>query len=174
MKRCSAVIRHSYGKIEIDSKHQRDLLLKRVRAAESGFRETVEDAVLTAAETATGRSRSRWSKIRRKYNITVDNDPSDCRKLLKVAYQPEDEYEAQQVVQSIKNAYVVTHNDRGGAHGVHAVLQLVDGTQKRYKSLETKTIPPKRGSNAARKFRKAVESVTEEEWEMVAKGYRVT
>jgi len=174
LKRCESVIRHTYGKIEIESKHQRDLLLNRVRAAESGFRETIEDAVLTAAETATGRSRSKWSKVRREYNITVDNDPSGCRKLLRVAYHPEDEYEAREVVQSIKTAYLSTHNDHGGVHGVHAVLQLVDGTQKRYKSLETTTIAPRKGSSAARKFREAIESVTDEEWDLYNKSRKVT
>lgn len=174
VKRCSSVIRHTYGKIEIESKHQRDLLLRRVRAAEEGFRETIEDAVLTAAETATGRSRSKWSKVRRQYNITVDSDPDDCRKLVKIGYQPEDDYEARKVVRTIRAAYLATHNDRGGSHGVHAVLQLVDGTKKRYKSLKAKTIAPRKGSNAARKYRDAIESVTEEEWEMWKKAQSVT
>ena len=174
LKRCESVIRHTYGKIEIESKHQRDLLLNRVRAAEEGFRETIEDAVLTAAETATGRSRSKWSKVRRQYNITVDSDPNDCRKLVKVGYQPEDDYEARKVVRTIRAAYLATHNDRGGSHGVHAVLRLVDGTQKRYKSLKAKTIAPRKGSNAARKYRNAIESVTEEEWEMWKKAKSVT
>ncbi|MFD1641452.1 winged helix-turn-helix domain-containing protein [Halohasta litorea] len=172
--RCESVLRHTYGKIEIASKHQREMLLSRVRAAEEGFREAVEDAVLTAAEAATGRSRSKWSEARRKYNITVNSDPSDCRKLLTVAYQPEDTYEAREVIREIKTAYLATHDDRGGAHGVHAVLELEDGTKKRYKSLEAKTVAPKKGSSAARQFRDAIESVTEEEWEAWKNGRTTT
>lgn len=174
VKRCESVIRHTYGKIEIESKHQRDLLLSRIRAVEESFRDTIEDAVLTAAEAATDRSRSKWSKVRRKYNITVDSDPDDCRKLLAVEYKPEDTYEAREVIREIKTAYLATHTDRGGAHGVHAVLQLEDGTQMRYKSLEAKTIAPKKGSTAARKFRDAIESVTKDEWEAWKSGRSVT
>ena len=174
LKRCESVIRHTYGQIEIESKHQRDLLLSRVRAAEEGFRETIEDAVLTAAETATNRTRSKWSQVRRQYNITVDSDPSDCRKLVKVGYKPKDSYEAREVVQSIRAAYLATHNDRGGSHGVHAVLRLVDGTKKRYKSLEAKTIAPRKGSSRSRKFRDAIESVTAEEWDRWMNGEPVT
>ena len=174
LKRCESVIRHTYGQIEIESKHQRDLLLSRVRAAEEDFRETIEDAVLTAAESATNRTRSQWSRVRRQYNITVDSDPSDCRKLVKVGYKPKDSYEAREVVQSIRAAYLATHGDRGGSHGVHAVLQLVDGTEKRYKSLEAKTIAPRKGSSRARKFRDAIESVTAEEWDRWMNGESVT
>lgn len=83
-------------------------------------------------------------------------------------------YEAREVVQSIKNAYVATHDDRGGAHGVHAVLQLEDGTRKRYKNLEAKTVAPRKGSSKAREFREAIESVTEEEWERWMQGVPVT
>ena len=172
--RCESVIRHTYGKLEIESKHQRDLLLSRVRAREQDFRETIEDAVLTAAEAATDRMRSKWSRVRRKYNITADTDPDDCRKLVTVRYQPEDSYEAREVVKSIRAAYLATHDDRGGAHGVHAVLQLEDGTQKRYKNLEAKTIAPRKGSSRARQFQEAIESVSQEEWEAWKNGYSVT
>jgi len=172
--RCESVIRHTYGKLEIESKHQRDLLLSRVRAREQDFRESIEDAVLTAVEAATGRTRSKWSQVRRKYNITVDNDPDDCRKLVSVAYEPEDDYEAREVVREIKTAYLATHDDRGGAHGVHAVLQLADGTRKRYKNLEAKTIAPRKGSSRAQKFRDAIESVTQDEWEAWMNGGSAT
>jgi len=172
--RCESVIRHTYGKLEIESKHQRDLLLSRVHAREQDFRDTIEDAVLTAAEAATDRMRSKWSRVRRKYNITADTDPDDCRKLVTVRYQPEDSYEAREVVKSIRAAYLATHDDRGGAHGVHAVLQLEDGTQKRYKNLEAKTIAPRKGSSRARQFQEAIESVSQEEWEAWKNGYSVT
>ncbi|MCL9817013.1 winged helix-turn-helix domain-containing protein [Natronocalculus amylovorans] len=172
--RCGSVLKHTYGKIEIASKHQRDLLLERVRATGAEFTNTVEHAVLTAAEAASDRRRSKWSETRREYNITVDSDPDDCRKLLKVSYQPEDEYEAREVIRSIKTAYLSTHNDRGGAHGVHAVLTLKDGTRKRYKSLEAKTIAPRSGSSRAKRYREAIESVTDREWELWSQGRSVT
>jgi len=172
--RCESVIRHTYGRLEIESKHQRDLLLRRLRASEQDFRDTIEDAVLTAAEAATDRMRSKWSQVRRKYNITVDTDPDDCRKLLKVRYEPEDSHEAREVIKSIKNAYVATHDDRGGTHGVHAVLQLEDGTRRRYKNLKAKTIPPRRGSKRARNFKQKIESVSDEEWEQWGQDLSVT
>ena len=81
--RCSAVVKHTYGKLEIESKHQRKLLLQRMRTAEKSFMTAIENAAMTAAEVATGRERGRWSEVRRRHNITVDNDPSDCRKLLR-------------------------------------------------------------------------------------------
>jgi len=57
---------------------------------------------------------------------------------------------------------------------VHAVLQLEDGTRKRYKNLEAKTVAPKRGSTRARKFREAIESVSQEEWDAWMNGSSVT
>ena len=174
VSRCESVIRHTYGKLEIESKHQRELLLSRIRAREQDFRVSIEDAVLTAAEAATGCTRSKWSKVRRKYNITVEADPDDCRKLVEVAYEPEDRYEAREVIRELKTAYLATHDDRGGAHGVHAVLQLADGTRMRYKNLEAKTIAPRKGSSRARQFRDAIESVTQEEWEAWKAGGSVT
>ena len=93
---------------------------------------------------------------------------------MKVAYEPEDSYEAREVVRELKTAYLATHNDRGGAHGVHAVLQLADGTRKRYKNLEAKTIAPRKGSSRARRFRDAIESVSPDEWEAWMNGGSAT
>ena len=161
--RCSAVVKHTYGKLEIESKHQRKLLLQRMRTAEESFKTAIENAAMTAAEVATGRERGRWSEVRRRYNITVDDDPSDCRKLLRVGYEPDDEYEAREVVQSIKNAYLECHNDRGGVFGVHAVVTI--GTvRKRYKNLETTRIAPRRGTDKEREHQEKVASVDWDAW----------
>lgn len=144
--RCESVIRHTYGELEIASKHQQQLLLKRVRAAEENFKETIEDAAMTVAEAAADRARSAWSEVRQRYNISVETNPSDCRKLLDVGYRPESAGEARQIIREIKIAYRQTHDDRGGVSGVHALLELADGTIKRYVNLEATIFPGGRGA----------------------------
>ena len=160
--RCSEVIRHSYGELELASKHQRDMLLSRIRAAEDNFKNTIEDAAMTAAETASDLSRSKWSEVRQRYNATVDHDPSDCRKKISVGYVAEDRQEARNIVQELRTAYLQTHDDRGGSAGVTAVVTLEDRSVREYKSLETRTKAPTRGSDRTRSFREKVESV---DWE---------
>ena len=63
--RCSAVVKQTYGKLEIESKHQRKLFLQRMRTVEKSFKSAIENAAMTAAEVATGRERGRWSEMRR-------------------------------------------------------------------------------------------------------------
>jgi len=40
------------------------------------------------------RIRSKCSRVQRKYNITVDIDTDDCRKLVTMCYEPGDAYES--------------------------------------------------------------------------------
>lgn len=166
VNRCEDVIDHAYGELQIASKHQQEMLKDRVNAAEENFRSAVEDAAMTAADALEDTRRSAWAKVRQRYNVTVDPDPSDCRKKLKVGYKPKTRHEARNIVQELKNAYEKTHDDRGGAAGVHAVVTMEDHTRKTYESLETQTVPPKAHSEEARQHREAVESI---DWE--AHGY---
>lgn len=166
MDRCGEVLRHTYNQVEIASEHQKNLLLERVRATEENFRNAVEDAALTAADAVNDVALSKWSRTRRRYNVRVENDPANCRKKLVVGYTADDLNEARNIVQSLKTAYTQAHDDRGGAHGVHAVVTVTGIGKKRYKNLETHTIAPSRDSQKAKSHREKVEQV---DWE--AHGY---
>ncbi|AUX10676.1 hypothetical protein AArcSl_3069 [Halalkaliarchaeum desulfuricum] len=160
--RCESVINHTYGELELASKHQQQLLLKRVRAAEENFKSTIEDAAMTVAEAAADRARSAWSKVRQRYNISVKKNPADCRKLLDVGYRPESPTEARKVIREIKLAYLRTHDDRSDTYGVHALLELAGGPVKRYKNLDVTTNPPGKHSPETREIREKIEQV---DWE---------
>jgi hypothetical protein len=164
LNRCQEVIRHSYGQIEIASKHQRDLLLDRVRASGEQFQSAVEDAVLTSAHAFDHAGLSKWSRTRRRYNVRVESDPHDCRKKLVVGYTADDRTEAKEIVRSLKTAYLLAHDDRGGAHGVHAVVPISGEGQRRYQNLETRTRAPRRNSDRAEQHQQKVEEVNWDNW----------
>jgi len=165
IKRCQSVIRHTYDELQIDSKHQRDLLLKRVRSAEESFRGTIEDAVLTTADAVKNKSTSAWSRIRRRYNITVNNDPKRelSRKIVNIGYQPSSRRELERVIRAVRVAYRQTSQDK--TTGITAEIVNSEGVTQLFDNLTVKTRPHRPGDDETKKFREEIESVPDEKWE---------
>jgi hypothetical protein len=102
VNRCEDVVRDAYDGLSIDSKHKEQMLIERVRTAESQFRESVENAVLNAADVAADRTRSKWSEVKQRYNVRVSD--GEYKKTLDVGYRPEDREDLAEVIRSIKTA----------------------------------------------------------------------
>jgi len=130
--RMEGLIRHTYGEMELESKKIQQELLKRVRAAGNRFEQSVESATMDLADAADERLPGAWVRLRREYAISeVDRD--DCRKLLKIGYQPSDELEAREIIRKIKTTY--RQHVEENTYGVHVVVTLADGTRKRWRDL---------------------------------------
>jgi len=130
--RMEGLIRHSYGEMELASKKVQQELLKRVRAAGDRFEQSIESAAMDLADAADERKTSEWARLRREYAISVV-DRDDCRKMLKVGYQPADEDEARSIVREIKTTY--QECVERSVFGVHVAVTLADGTRKRWRDL---------------------------------------
>lgn len=85
------------------------------------------------ADAAEDRVTSAWSRLRRKYAISVV-EPDDCRKLIKIGYNPSDEHEARNIIREIKMTYQQHVEDP--TYGVHVEVTLTDGTRRRYKRMK--------------------------------------
>jgi len=132
INRMEGLIRHTYGEMELESKKVQQELLKRVRAAGERFENEIETSVWQLADAADERAREAWSRLRRKYAISV-LDRDDCRKLLQVGYKPRDRYEARQLLREIQTTYL-EHVEQTTA-GIHVEVTLADGTRQRFRSL---------------------------------------
>ncbi|MFD1601023.1 hypothetical protein ACFSBX_18985, partial [Halobellus rarus] len=102
VNRCEDVVRDAYDGLSIDSKHKEQMLIDRVRTAESQFRESVEHAVLNAADVVEDRARSKWSEIKQRYNVSVTDGKT--KQVLDVGYRPEDREDLADVIRSIRLA----------------------------------------------------------------------
>jgi molybdenum-dependent DNA-binding transcriptional regulator ModE len=137
--RCEEIIEHTYGQLSLGSKHQRNLLLERLRAAEDGFKNALEDAVLDAADKANDKIRSRWSKIKRKYNISVKDAPSGepYQQVLKVRYEAQTKQEADRIINEIRRVYTTIRNR--DAFGVCGRIKIAGIGKQDYKNLKANT-----------------------------------
>ncbi|QCC46596.1 DUF7845 domain-containing protein [Halobellus limi] len=102
VNRCEDVVRDAYDGLSIDSKHKEQLLIDRVRTAESQFRESVEHAVLNAADVVENRGRSKWSEVKQRYNVSLSDGKT--KQVLDVGYRPEDREDLADVIRSIRLA----------------------------------------------------------------------
>ncbi|WP_256545936.1 DUF7845 domain-containing protein [Halobellus inordinatus] len=102
VNRCEDVVRDAYDGLSIDSKHKEQMLIERVRAAESQFRESVEHAVMNAADVVEDRTRSKWSQVKQRYNVSISE--GKFKQTLEVGYRPEDREDLADVIRSIKLA----------------------------------------------------------------------
>jgi molybdenum-dependent DNA-binding transcriptional regulator ModE len=135
VNRCEEIIEHTYGQLSLGSKHQRQMLLDRLHAAEQGFKDALEDAVLSAADEQQDVKRSRWSEIKRKYNIQVVDDPDEpYQRLIKVGYEPSSRPEAKEAIKEIKLAY---QQVVGSPDGVCAYISVAGMGQLSYPNLRT-------------------------------------
>lgn len=130
--RMEGLIRHTYGELELESKKIQQELLKRVRAAGDRFQEEIGSAAMELADAAEERARDAWSRLRREYAISVV-ERENCRKLLKVGYQPTDRQEARNVLREIKTTYQECVETV--LAGVHVVVTLADGGRLRFRDL---------------------------------------
>jgi hypothetical protein len=78
------------------------MLIDRVNTAEAQFRESVENAVTTAANAVSDMSRSAWNETKQNYGITVNE--KGPKNTLKVRYKPENDHEAKTIIREIKLA----------------------------------------------------------------------
>jgi len=102
VNRCEEVVRDAYDGLSIDSKHKEQMLIERVRTAESQFRESVEHAVMNAADVVEDRARSKWSEVKQRYNVTISE--GKIKQTLEVGYRPEDREDLADVIRSIRLA----------------------------------------------------------------------
>jgi len=132
INRYEEVFKHSYGRVEFQSKKVQQELLKRVRAAGENFHQEIGAAVLDLADAADERAQQAWSKIRRKYDIT-EQDSKDCRKLLKVGYKPTDRKEAKEILRELHTQY--TQHIENTTKGIHVKMTFADGTIERFRDM---------------------------------------
>ncbi|MFC4357495.1 hypothetical protein ACFO0N_05965 [Halobium salinum] len=158
VQRLEGLVEQTYGNLEIASKHQQQLMLKRLRAAKNRFEQTMEQTVMEVADAASDQQRSAWSKVRAEYDITVKEDTGDCRKLLEIGYQPKDSEEAREVLNEIRLRYQETFGFNS-THGIHARVTYLSGQSRRFRSLDQKVTPMRRGGDRTRDYREKVEQI---------------
>jgi len=130
--RMEGLIRHTYGEMELESKKIQQELLKRVRAAGDSFEQSIESATMDLADAVDDRLPSAWVRLRRKYAISEVDRP-DCRKLLKIGYQPSDDIEAREIIREIQTTY--RQHVESNVYGIHVVVTMADGTHKRWRDM---------------------------------------
>lgn len=134
IERLEGLIRHAYSEMQLESKKVQQELLKRTRAAGKNFKQSVESTVMDLADATESRLTTRWSRLKRKYAISVI-EPGDCRKLLEVGYEPSDEQEARNIIREIKTTY--EQHVEANVFGVHVKMTLTDGSRRRYKNMDS-------------------------------------
>jgi hypothetical protein len=119
--RMSDLIRHTYGEMEIESKHVQQELLKRVRTATDRFEDEIGSTAMELADAAKERTRTAWDRARRRYSVTVDEDGDDySQELIKIDYQAQDKSEADEILATLKSRY------EGDAYGVKAEIETLE------------------------------------------------
>ena len=129
---CEAVLNDTFDGLEIASKYEQDLLIQRVRAAESNLRNPVEDAVLTAADAATDRAASKWTRVKRRYGISVRETE------IKVRHTPKSREEEVDMMLEIRNA---ARERYGSLRSTALTMTKSDGSHWRCPSLSSWTKP---------------------------------
>lgn len=133
IERLDGLIRHGYDSMGLESKKIRDELLKRTKAAAGKFKSEIESVTMDVADAVADHTGTRWGRIRRKYAVSVDRN-GNCRKLLKVDYNPSSDLEAKNILREIKTAYEEVVEE--STHGVHVEFRMADGEKRRYQSLD--------------------------------------
>lgn len=109
--RLEALIDHTYGSLELTSKHVQQELLQRVQAAESNFRKTLEAATMEVADAASGRASGPWKRWRREYNASVRPGEYDHETVVEVQYRPTDANDEREMLKNLALAWEQTHDD---------------------------------------------------------------
>lgn len=131
VKRCEEIVHDSHDGLSVGSKHMEQMLVQRVRAAETNFRESVENAVINAADAATNRQRSKWSQVKQTYNVAVQK--GELRDSLSVRFVPTDRDEATEAIQSIRNA---ARTNWRSLRGLSLTITMADGTTRKISNLD--------------------------------------
>ncbi|WP_449406425.1 DUF7845 domain-containing protein [Natrinema pallidum] len=93
--RLEGFVRHTYGKLEVESDFAAQEMLKRVRAAEEQFRRTIGATAMQVAQDASGFESGPFDRFKNSYEVGVCETDTRSRKLLRVRYTPADRDEAQ-------------------------------------------------------------------------------
>jgi hypothetical protein len=146
VERCEDVVTASMDGVEIASKYQQDLLIHRVRTAEENFRNSVEDAVLTAADAATDRAGDKWQRVKRRYGISLRED--GLRDTIDVRYAPSDRDDKINTITEIRNAVIERY---GSLRRFALTMTNPDGQRWECPNLDAWTVPvPKVSSRSKR------------------------
>lgn len=124
VNRMDGLIRHTYGSLEIESKHIQQELQKRVEAAGERFESEIGTAAMELADAANERLRSRWDQARRRYGVTVRDD-SDCQELIEVGYKAQDRREANEIIDKLRTHYMSEYSEQD-LYGAHIQIETLE------------------------------------------------
>jgi len=130
--RLEGFIRHTYGKLEIESDYAAQEMLKRVHAAEEQFRRTIGATAMQVAEDATGYVNGPFDRFKRSYEVGVSETDNRSRKLLQVRYTPADREEALNIAREAITGYQQQCEDELGISGVWIEFEYADGSAERF------------------------------------------
>ncbi|MFD2373615.1 DUF7845 domain-containing protein [Haloarchaeobius iranensis] len=131
--RLEDLIDWSYGKLEIASDYQKQLLLERVRAAKANFEQTVNTTVAEVADRERAADRGAFAQWRRQYNVTV-SDAETHHQTWRIEYAASDRLEAREVLQAGQVAFKAA-TGRHSTVGIHVVMEI-DGQREVITDLE--------------------------------------
>jgi hypothetical protein len=130
VQRCEEVVSDTFDGLQIASKYEQSLLIERVNAAEQNFKNAVEDAVLTAAEAAEDKAASRWTKVKRRWGVTVRE--GELRDEIKIRHTPADRDEEITMLEEIRSA---AKERFGSVRRLALTMTRHDGGTRRLRSL---------------------------------------
>ncbi len=129
--RLEGFVRHTYGKLEIESDFAAQEMLKRVRSAEEQFRRTIGATAMQVAEDASGFECGPFDRFKRSYEVGVRETDERSRKLLQVRYTPDNRDEALEIAREAQTSYQQQYDDENGVYGIWMEVEYADGTTDR-------------------------------------------
>jgi len=132
--RLEGFIRHTYGKLEIESDFAAQEMLKRVRASEKRFRQSIGAATMQVADDARNVATDALERWRRNYDAGLQKNRDDCIALLTPGVVADSREHAKEIA---KEAYVAVCERYDSHHGIHIKIELADGTVIRWRDLKT-------------------------------------
>ncbi len=132
VNRLEGFVRHTYGKLEIESDFAAQEMLKRVRAAEEQFRRTIGATTMQVAEDASGFESGPFDRFKRSYEVGVRETDNRSRKLLQVRYTPADRDEALKIAREAVTSYQQQYDDELGISGIWIAFEYADESTERF------------------------------------------
>jgi hypothetical protein len=129
--RLEGFVRHTYGKLEVESDFAAKEMLKRVRSAEEQFQRTIGATAMQVAEDASGFESGPFDRFKRSYEVGVRETVERTRKLLQVRYTPEDREEALDIAREAVTGYEQQYDDELGISGIWIAFEYADGSSER-------------------------------------------
>ena len=130
--RLEGFVRHTYGKLEVESDFAAQEMLKRVRSAEEQFRRTIGATAMQVAEDASGFESGPFDRFKSSYEVGVRDTDSRSRKLLQVRYTPADRDEALEIAREAVTSYQQQYDDELGISGIKIKFEYANGSTERF------------------------------------------